>query len=582
LVADAAGNSAWCVAVSPDGKTLAAVSRDRVRLWELPAGTPLREVRGFRHFRRQYSRDVAFSPDGKRLAFRAGDSVVHLLDVATGKPVAEHAEAHRGPVRAVAFAANGRQVVTGSEDGSIHVWDTISGRLVHNFPFGPRPWSDVRAISLSADGRFLAAGGSEYDPERFQFPGRFMIRELASGREVRTATFPDRINSVALSPDGGLLAFASYDIDNPIKKKRITIQDVAAGNDRPPFVELPSEVSALAYTPDGKTLLSVDNAGTICHRDPFTGEQRAASPPDKVREIAFLARQTAFTRDGRLMATNTFPEPDILIRETATGWAIATLRVPMSKGSRLGFSPDGRLLVSASNRVYGRGVGEWDRGIHLWEVLTGREILRRDANGSAVGAVAFAPDGRGFVTGMENGSALVWNLLPGSPPPADRARLWADLADEDAGRAYRAVWALAATPDAAVAFLGVHLKPATAPDAERVRRLIADLDSDRFAAREAAFKELESLGIQARPLLRQVLDGAPAPETRRRLQQLLESQVITPEERREVRVVAALEMIGTKEARGLLEKLSGGADDPLLTREAKASLQRLACPPVRP
>jgi RNA polymerase sigma factor (sigma-70 family) len=583
LVADDPGTSAWCVAVSPDCKMLAAVARDRVRLWELPAGTPLREVRGFLNLRRQYPHDVAFSRDGKRLAFRTGDNVVHLLDVATGKPVAENPEAHRGRVRAVGYAANGRQVVTGSADGSVHIWDTASGRLLQTFPLGPSHRSYVDAMALSADGRFLAAGGSEYDLERFQFHGRITVRELASGRELRADNFPEQVNAVALSHDGGLLAFATHNVENHAAQNDIFLRDVTSGTDRPRLVGHHSPVSGLTFTPDGRTLISIDQDGKIFLWGPATGKQRASFPPGG-HLVSGMARHVAFTRDGRLLATNRFPRGDILVCETTTGRPIRTLHVPVSMGSTMAVSPDGRVLASASDGLSGGGK-ECNRGIRLWEVLTGREILRRDAGGDAVSAVAFAPDGKNFITGMENGSALVWNLLPGSPAPADREHLWADLADEDAGRAYRAVWTLATTPDAAVALVGAHLKPAAAPDAERVHRLIADLNSDRFAVREAASRELQDSGSAVRPSLRRALESSLAPEARRRLQQLLdapEAPPDTPEDRRGVRAVAALEMIGTTEACGLLEKLSRGVDDALLTREAKDSLRRLTGPPARP
>jgi WD40 repeat protein len=587
LVAADPGKAAWSVAVTPDGKVLAAVSSEWVRLWALPAATPLHEVRGFQHMKGQYAGDVAFSPDGKRLAVRTGDNAVRLLDVATAKPLAEHAEAHTGRVAAVAYAANGRLVVTGAWDGTVRRWDAVTGRHDRTLPFGLAGSSEATAVVAPGDGRFVGAGGYDYDPERFQFYGRLKVWDLAADKELRADDVPERITALALSPDGSSLAFATGDPVVPnAKDNTIVLRDVSTGKDRAPLTGHTSPVRALAFTPDAKTLISIDQTGTICLWDPAAGKRRATFLSDG-RRGAGMTRQVAFSPDRRLLATSTFPEPDVFVCETATGRLITTLRVPMSKGSFPAFSPDGRVLASASMRVWG-GKEECDRGIRLWEVHTGREILHRETGVNAVSAVAFAPDGRSFITGMDNGSALVWPVTTGSPASASRPdydRLWAGLADKDASRAYQAVWNLATMPEPAVAFLTTKLRPAAAPDAERIRRLIADLDGDRFAVREAALKELQGLGNETRLSLRRALEGSAGPEARRRIQQLLDGPdglANTPEERRGLRAVAALEMIGTKEARGLLEKLSRGAADALQTREAQASLRRSAGHLTRP
>ena len=75
-------------------------------------------------------------------------------------------------------------------------------------------------------------------------------------------------------------------------------------------------------------------------------------------------------------------------------------------------------------------------------------------------------------------------------------------------------------PELAISHLKRHLPPAAGANREEITRLIADLDSNQFAVREAASKKLADLGGPARPLLRRALEGAPALETRRRLEQL--------------------------------------------------------------
>lgn len=61
-------------------------------------------------------------------------------------------------------------------------------------------------------------------------------------------------------------------------------------------------------------------------------------------------------------------------------------------------------------------------------------------------------------------------------------------------------------------------------DPKRIQRLLADLDSDEFAVREAASKALDGLDQQAKPYLERALKSAQSLESRRRVQRILEQQ----------------------------------------------------------
>jgi hypothetical protein len=161
--------------------------------------------------------------------------------------------------------------------------------------------------------------------------------------------------------------------------------------------------------------------------------------------------------------------------------------------------------------------------------------------------------------------------------------LWADLSAADAAKAYRAIRALGAMPERAVALLRERVQPARVADLRPVAGYVRDLDSGQFAAREKAEAELARLGQQAETALREALAKDPSTEARRRIERLLEKlagPVTNADRLRELRAVEVLESINTPEARALLKRLSEGAPGFLLTQEAKASLERLAKRPA--
>jgi hypothetical protein len=238
------------------------------------------------------------------------------------------------------------------------------------------------------------------------------------------------------------------------------------------------------------------------------------------------------------------------------------------------FSPDGRSVAA----------GGWKR-LKVWETATGRERCDFTGYEGDAFALAFTPDGKALACGGGDGLIHVWGVadLPASVAGKrltedDLKRLWAELADDDARKAFRAICLLAAAPEQSARYLRERLKPEAGPDGKRLEKLIAELDSDEFEAREAAMKELSKAGPDAAPALRKALAGSPSAEVRDRINQLLkglEAGGQSAGRLREMRAVEALERAGTAEARGALEALKGGPAGPLAD-DARESLRRLS------
>jgi HEAT repeat protein len=114
---------------------------------------------------------------------------------------------------------------------------------------------------------------------------------------------------------------------------------------------------------------------------------------------------------------------------------------------------------------------------------------------------------------------------------------------------------------------------------QQTARLIADLDSSRYAVRQQAAEALARLDESAVPALRAALAGRPSAEVRRRIGQLLakaQGPFPRPETLGALRAVTVLEQVGTPEARELLRVLARGMSEARLTQEAQAALRRLA------
>jgi WD40 repeat protein len=119
------------VAFSPDGRRLATGGEgNTVKIWDLQNGLELQTLRG--HSGEVYT--LAFSPDeeGRWVASAGEDSAVKIWDSHTGKLVRSF-RGHTGLVSSVAFSPDGRLLVSGSRDHTVKVWDLtplseVSGR----------------------------------------------------------------------------------------------------------------------------------------------------------------------------------------------------------------------------------------------------------------------------------------------------------------------------------------------------------------------------------------------------------------------------------------------------------------------
>jgi hypothetical protein len=309
-----------------------------------------------------------------------------------------------------------------------------------------------------------------------------------------------------------------------------------------------SSPTPLAFSPDGSALAVFGAApeGLRLH-DPAEGR-----PLPTVPDAGGTGEAVAFSPDGRLLAAAAVEGTARSVRLLAAATGKLRRHFPGHDGGTeaVALTSDGRLLLTAGR----------DGVVRLWEVATAEK--RREWKGHPGGAFALAvsPDGTTVATAGADGRARLWSLYPrrGSPATADHSTgrmnaLWQELAADAAG-ADAAVSELIGLGPAAVPFLAERLGPAAEVDAGRVQQLLADLDGRRFQTRRRAQHELRDLGAPALPALKEVLDGRPSLEMRRRVEGLveeIEAGVPPAAQARALRAVEVLEHAGTADARRL-------------------------------
>src|SRR5262249_47969129 len=209
-----------------------------------------------------------------------------------------------------------------------------------------------------------------------------------------------------------------------------------------------------------KTLASASHDRTLRLWDVASGEERL-----QIGDGPIEPGQIVFSSDGRTLATGGGSSV-IHLWDALTGKARGQLRVPTNQAQAFRFSPDGHYLAAS-----------YKDGVTLWEAASGQEVIRFRCDEALIRPLVFAPDGRTLASGGQ--TTLLWDVTGrrgsgkragADPSAAELQTLWEDLAAHDAGRAHRALWALAEAARPAATLLARQLHPANRAGDQPARR----------------------------------------------------------------------------------------------------------------
>jgi len=416
----------WAV-FSPDGEKVAVRNqhwtgdRSEVLLWDARTGRREHKLTSGTLPWVEPPNAIAFSPDGRQLAVaittvNKGSQYVftgeiRILDVTSWKVVRRLASF--GIINSLTFSPSGRVLLSAGEEAAVRprvkFWDLQTGEATNlvvgeqdvnnyvQYVLGMRQNPEViDSLAVSPDGGWLAFRVGQttvkvFDTRTWRLKHTFDENSGGDVKERSTSRFVmsvRRVLAVAFSADGDTLA-------GELDHGEIRLWDHRTGEVRKKLGADEDEPSLVAIATDGGTLADVSN-GKLRVWHSGSEAKRILTMPD-AGSISAIALST----DGRTLAVGTTKKLQLLNADT--GQVLKTLANGQTTAGSIVFSHDGLALATADERG----------AIAVWDLANERIAKTLDA-GSKVTALQFARDGRMLASASEDQDIAIWNLQTGT------------------------------------------------------------------------------------------------------------------------------------------------------------------------
>jgi WD40 repeat protein len=203
-----------------------------------------------------------------------------------------------------------------------------------------------------------------------------------------------QITVLAFSPDGKTLASGAYD-------QTVRLWEIATGKELQVLKDPTGAMARIAFSPDGKLLATASSDFTIRLWEVATGKILSV-----LKGHSDVVDALAFSPDGQILASGS-SDDTIKLWEISSRKLLTTLTGHTIRINSLAFSPDGKLLVSGSN--------DWT--VKLWEIPSGKELKTFEGNTSQVLTVSFSPDGQTIASLNGDQTIKLWKIGSTSNQP---------------------------------------------------------------------------------------------------------------------------------------------------------------------
>ena len=258
--------------------------------------------------------------------------------------------------------------------------------------------NSVTSVAFSPDGRFLISPVVQDNSDAAPQPLRPVpLSRALPENAITQLDYSSPVYAVAFSPDGKLLV-------SGVSDNTVQLWDPVAQRELSPLTGHKDWVKSVAFSPDGKLLASASADKTV-----------KLWNVDSRHQIKTLMHRTwvqtvRFSADGQTLASGSY---DGKIRtwsvDTTSRWSGIRINenftVEGHRGavSSIAFSPNADTLAS----------GSYDGTVKLWAVRDEPEIRHLNGHSHSVYAVAFSPDGKMLASGSSDNSVKFWDVSTG-------------------------------------------------------------------------------------------------------------------------------------------------------------------------